>query len=249
MLNAPSPQAPEPLKVQKLFDRLSGRYDFFNRLVSVSLDKNWRMELVKAASQSSHPHIILDIGTGTGSLVFSFLKFPGSSFEQSSFLGLDLSYSMLKKAGKKISGIASDQNRNFYLLQGNSGSIPLISNSVDVVVSAFVLRNVKKIVDDVLREVHRVLKPGGSLFLLDLSLSRNSIIQSLQKIYLKTVVPAVGMAVFGKDWSGDYLSETISNFGTPDQFSDLLRRSGFRDIQFKNLSGGITVLHSARKVN
>ncbi len=153
---------------------------------------------------------------------------------------MDLSLPMLQFARLKIpkgSGWA----------QASAERLPFRSGSFDAIMSAFTLRNLKKILPESLDEMWRVLKPGGRVFLLEMTVPPSKIIRTFHHLYLKTVLPMVGRAVFNKEWSGDYLSETILHFWTPEEFCKILIEAKFEGVQFKSISGGIAVLHSAVK--
>lgn len=234
----PDPRAPEPRRVGEMFDRLAAGYDAFNGLASLGLDRVWRRALVRGLGPSGEG-TVLDLGTGTGDLLFDALK---RSPRPRTLLGLDLSLSMLLKASEKCRPAGGA-----FFLQAGADRLPVISETADAVVSAFVLRNVKTILKGVLSEIRRVLKPGGTVLLLEMYAPENAALRALHRLYLRTVLPAAGRAAFGRRWSGDYLPETIFHFGTPGQFSDRLREAGFREVSFRRLSGGIAALHSAKK--
>ncbi len=126
-------------------------------------------------------------------------------------------------------------------------SIPLQSESVGITMNAFVMRNVKKIMGSVLPEIYRVTAPGGKAFFLDMYVPTHALIRFFHRIYLKTFLPVVGRVVFGVNWSGGYLAQTIFNFGHPQEFSELLIKAGFKQVNFKPFYGGMAVLHSAVK--
>lgn len=257
--------------MEALFDRLAGRYDLFNRIASLGLDRQWRQALVKVLLKHEPPagiaslgaretllrlggsppvprttskkKVILDLGTGTGELIFEILSARNSTQRDLSFVGLDFSEAMLRKAGRKLQAI----NKNVHLIRANAGMIPLAHESVDILISAFALRNIKKIISEVLCEAQRVLRPGGALFFLEMVVPSAQVIKFLHKIYLRTALALVGKSIFGSRWCGNYLSETIANFWTPNEFSALLTKMNFKDVQFHPLTMGIAVVHMASK--
>ncbi len=182
--------------------------------------------------------VVLDIGTGTADLMLDLLtQSRARGFVP---VGLDLSFSMLSRAGVKLRG-------NARLLQGSAAAIPLADASCDAVMSAFVLRNIKRVMADALREAHRVLKPGGKVYLLEMYVPRNPALALLHGIYLRTILPLIGKLVFGGSGSQEYLADTIFGFGTPAEFSKTLGAAGFGEVKIQTLSGGIAVLHCAAK--
>lgn len=185
--------------------------------------------------------MFLDLGTGTADLIHLLRRRP--EFSESSFIGMDLSRPMLAEGERKLAG----NPQKFLLLQGTASDIPLKSGSADVVMNAFVLRNIKKIMPEVLAEVYRVLSPGGKIFFLDMYVPDNILMKPLHRLYLKTVMPFIGKSLFGKNWSQDYLSETIFNFGPPSEISARLKAAGFAEVREILLNGGVAVLHSAAK--
>jgi demethylmenaquinone methyltransferase/2-methoxy-6-polyprenyl-1,4-benzoquinol methylase len=241
---SPVPQSPNPEEVKKLFDRLALRYDLFNRVVSVGLDVCWRAELIKSVyGVLKPPGVILDLGTGTGDVLVDCSTYEKQKrLPHSKKLGIDLSYSMLGVAENKLQSVPS------LLLQASADRLPISSESVDVVFNAFVLRNIKKIVYNSLLEIFRVLKPGGHLIILEMYVPRNSLVSFLHGIYLRTVLPLIGSLIFGKDWSGQYLPETIRKLGCPQDTDQLIESAGFRVLDYKKLSFGICVLHHAVKL-
>lgn len=188
------------------------------------------------------PRAILDLGTGTGDLVAGIQSRRRRSglTGECSLIGIDLSFGMITEARKKV-------NHGAYFIQASGEKIPVASGSVDAVISAFTLRNIRKIISATLGEVLRILRPGGSLLFLEMYVPEKRAMRSLHQVYLKTALPAVGNLVFGSEWSGNYLSETILNFWTPAEFSEILGKSGFSEIHYQSLSGGLAVIHRARK--
>lgn len=240
---SPTPEAPEPEEVRCLFDRLAGRYDRFNRIASLGLDCRWRVRLVRSVAESlKSPGVILDFGTGTGDLIFEMVRDRSDLLKESTFIGMDVSTAMLELARLKIG-----ERDRIYWLQGSALSVPRDPGSLDAAVSAFVLRNVRKDLRNVLSEMKRVLKPGGGLFLLEMGVPVSPALRLLHGFYLKTVLPWIGRRVFGRDWSGDYLERTVLGFESPERFSRLLEETGFRDAGYRLLDGGIAVLHTAFK--
>jgi len=242
-LNLPSPTSPDPEKVKILFDGLAERYDSFNKIASLGLDQLWRKSLIQLLNQFElKDKKILDLGTGTGDLIFDCLK-NGLGKNHPAFLGIDLSQPMLNKAKKKL--LLYESEACVQLLQANGTRVPCASNQIDFVISAFLLRNVKKVLKEVLFEIKRILKPEGKIFLLELVAPEGIFLPILHKIYLKTMLPLVGKTIFKNSWSKDYLSETILQFGKPEDFSKILKEANFKDVSYISLTKGMAVIHTA----
>lgn len=221
-----------------MFDGLAPRYDRFNALASLGLDRLWRATLVRAVAESLPLNgTVLDLGTGTGDLIFDIQRVS----PRAKCVGLDLSRPMLDQARLKT-------RSGTLLVQGSGDRIPLQTGSVNAVVSAFVLRNVRKIMDGVLKDLRRILVPGGKIFLLEMYVPENALLRRMHGAYLRTALPLIGGAVFGRAWSGNYLPETIKEFGVPSRFAEELKRAGFENARWRSLSGGIAALHQAEKI-
>ncbi|OGR84134.1 MAG: hypothetical protein A2901_08935 [Elusimicrobia bacterium RIFCSPLOWO2_01_FULL_54_10] len=109
------------------------------------------------------------------------------------------------------------------------------------------LRNVRKIMPEFLREILRVLKPGGKAFLLDMTVPSSLWLKIPHGIYLNAALPLIGRAVFGGRWAGNYLKDTIQGFWPPKEFSQILQDAGFRGASFNTLTGGMAALHICKK--
>jgi len=196
--------------------------------------------LVESVLKDTVPNaVVIDIGTGTGDLIFDYMK-TRKTTDETPVVGIDLSFSMLLRAQSKLKGES-------HWIQASAEKLPLGSNSCDALVSAFTIRNLKKILPQTLKEMWRVLKPGGKLFLLEMTVPPYWILKTLHHLYLKTILPIVGRTVFQKEWSGSYLSETILHFWSPDQFCKILTESRFQNVKYQTITGGIAVLHNASK--
>lgn len=193
--------------------------------------------MVQDIVQAAPRGVVLDAGCGTGDLMAACARQSEGGLK---FVGLDLSIPMMRAAHGKVKASS-------LFIQADCGRLPLLMESVDAVMSAFVLRNVRKIIPEVLREVLRVLKPGGEAFLLEMTVPDSAWLRVPHRLYLRSALPAIGRAVFGRRWSGSYLKDTILQFWKPEEFSRILRSAGFREASFKMLTGGLAVLHRCKK--
>ncbi len=153
---------------------------------------------------------------------------------------MDLSLPMMRLAKEKT-------GNSVLLVQGSSERLPIASQSLDFVISAFVLRNVRKIMAETLSEIKRVLKPGGAALLLEMGLPEARWIRPFHRFYLKNILPLIGRSVLGPSWSRDYLAETIFQFWTPAEFCQIMAESGLRETRYEPLSMGLAGLYCGTK--
>ena len=209
-------------------------------MASWGLDRVWRRSLTRELLATCSPGgVVLDFGCGTGDLIFDTIQ--QKQGEGLKFLGMDLSLPMLSLAREKI-------GPKPLLVQASCEKIPLADQSVDSVISAFVLRNVRKIMAETLGEIRRVLKPGGEAHLLEMGVPKARILRPFHRLYLQAFLPLIGRAVFGEAWSRDYLAETIFQFWTPPEFCRLLTDAGFGPARYEPLSMGLAGLYHCRKI-
>lgn len=221
-------------------------YDRFNLVASLGVDRLWRDALIKKAVLALNAsETVLDIGTGTGDLIFELYAQLPLLKRDCKFFGLDFSKEMLKVA--MVKGKRRPGSKYSLFLQGDAQFIPLRSESVDLVVSAFALRNMKKQVFNILLELQRVLKPNGKLLLLDMYAPQGKLLKALHRVYLCTMLGLAGRAIFAKRWAGSYLPETIFNFWRPEEFVQMLEKTGFVDVGYHTLWGGMAIVHEAKK--
>jgi len=208
----------------------------------LGLDRGWRKNLVSSLlKEDLGGSVILDLGTGTGDLLFDIEGVLDR--KDCSLIGMDFSSQMLNVAYEKWQRKGSQSS----FLQADASALPLVSNSVHRIVSAFVMRNIKKVLDSSLLEIKRVLKHSGKVSILEMYVPQNFVLKALHRAYLNRILPLWGRWICGSSWSGDYLPQTILEFGSPDQFSKKLEVAGFREINYRILLGGVAVLHTATK--
>jgi demethylmenaquinone methyltransferase/2-methoxy-6-polyprenyl-1,4-benzoquinol methylase len=221
------------------FADLAPSYDKFNRLASLFLDGYWRDRVANFARPGMS---VLDLCTGTGDLAFKIAKKIGS---KGRLVGIDFSTEMLSLAETKKEQLNLNSRIDFQLSRAEE--LLFESESFDLVVSAFAMRNVRANLETVLKEMFRVLKPGGQIVVLEFSRPQFFILKHLHSLYLKTVIPLNGKLIFGSKWSSDYLSESVLNFFSPEDFCKELSKVGFFKVRYYRLNSGIVVIHRARK--
>lgn len=224
--------------VREMFGRIAPRYDLLNHLLSANIDRRWRRvcagEVRKKLAAS--PARILDVGCGTGDLAIEFSRLGPVT-------GCDFSCPMLE-IGRRKARDAAPLNR-VDLLAGDGLKIPFRDASFDVVVSAFVLRNLSDL-DNGLREMRRVLRPGGVLAALEFAIPRVPVLGALYRFYFVWILPLLGDAVSGVPGAYRYLPQSVRAFPPPEEIKKIIAATGFTTVESKSLSAGIAVLYLAR---
>jgi demethylmenaquinone methyltransferase/2-methoxy-6-polyprenyl-1,4-benzoquinol methylase len=228
--------------VQGMFDRIAGRYDLLNRVISLRLDARWRREVIHAALAVKNPRI-LDIGTGTGDLIFDAAKATQGA---GIFVGLDFSLEMLRLARVKRDRLL-DGARPFFVM-GSAMIVPFKNATFDSAISAFVLRNVSDL-PVLFGEAHRVLKPGGRFVSLDMFPPSPGWFSALYSVYFHCFMPRIG-ALLGRDRAAyQYLSDSVRQFHPPERIAALIEQAGFVEVKLRKFLSGAVCMHSAVKAN
>jgi len=229
----------DPARVRSMFGAVARRYDFLNRLLSLGRDVAWRRRA--AAEVSDGPgDLVLDLCGGTGDLSLALARLrPGALV-----VCADFSHPMLVRAGTKLS--RTGLSRRCALLEADALRLPLRDGSVAAVTVAFGVRNFSDL-DTGLREILRVLRPGGRLVVLEFSRPTAPVLSGLYSVYLNRVLPRVGDRISGRRGPYAYLARTIGEFPDPPAFAGLLRESGFAAASWTPMTGGIVCIHTAVK--
>jgi len=224
--------------IQQLFTRIAPRYDWFNRLSSCGLDQRWRRQAL-ARGRVEPGMRLLDVCTGTGDLALLAARRQQGRGE---VVGMDLNEPMLHRAVRKQS------RSNFGGLQwlkGDALALPFSDGSFDRVAIGFSTRNLGDLSQG-LREMVRVLKPGGQLIVLETGRPSNPILRAGYHLFLLTVVRLVGLMLTGRVWPFTYLARSVRAFLTPQQFVERLEACQTR-ASYTPLAGGLASLYLATK--
>ncbi len=228
-------EAPESIKM--LFKTIAPNYDRANQVLSFGFHRLWNRTLVNAIAPTS-VNSLLDLCAGTGDIAFCFLK----KNRQAMATLLDFCPEMLSVAQKKGAPFLG----RFATLQGDAQEIPLKEASVDAVTVAYGIRNVQN-VEVCFREIHRVLKKGGRFGILELTRPTFFPLKIGHYAYLKLILPPLGRLIAGNKKAYAYLSRSIATFVSPAKLQQILKETGFSEIQKKGLTGGIATLIIGKK--
>ena len=225
--------------IAAMFDRISPKYDRLNHLLSLNIDKIWRKKTAKAVAKCQ-PKTILDLATGTADLAIALAKHN----PQAHIVGMDISEKMLVIGKEKVKQRGLESQIELQL--GDAASLPFGDNSFDAVTVAFGVRNFEDRGRG-LAEIHRVLKPNGSAFILEFSMPERFPVKQLYRLYFKHILPKIGGMV-SKDASAyTYLPDSVERFPKPSDFLGMLTSQGLVEGHLKPLCCGIATLYSAKK--
>jgi demethylmenaquinone methyltransferase / 2-methoxy-6-polyprenyl-1,4-benzoquinol methylase len=232
---------PDPKNVNSMFARIARRYDVANRLLSFGRDVSWRKRLVRAVSEC-RPRRILDLATGSGDVAFSLADGLGPGID---IVGMDFCKPMLDEAEKKKVMSQKSEYRSIRFVEGDGMAIALPDNGVDVVTISFGLRNMADR-NICLKEIRRVLKPSGTLFILEFS-QPHPWFRPFYLFYLRHVLPRLAGLITGDKEAYQYLNESIEAFPGRPQLCEECKKAGFVTVNAVPLTMGIVALHKATK--
>jgi demethylmenaquinone methyltransferase/2-methoxy-6-polyprenyl-1,4-benzoquinol methylase len=219
-----------------MFDRIAHRYDLLNRLLSMGTDKAWR-KTMRRYLPGEGPLELLDLATGTADVLL-FLERTSGRIARG--VGLDMSAGMLSYGQEKVE--RAGLSRKLKLTHGDATCLPIASESFDAVTISFGIRNVLD-VDAALREMLRILRPGGRALILEFSLPGSALVRVPYLFYFRNILPLVGGAISGDTQAYRYLNKTVETFPFGEDFLQLMRNAGFANTRAIPLSFGIATLY------
>jgi len=236
----PDQNNPEAKKTQvtHMFNGISKSYDLLNRIITLGIDTLWRKRLIELVKKERH-ELVLDIATGTGDLVLALAK-----LDTEKIIGLDLSPGMLEIGKQKVKAKGLENRIDMQL--GDSEALPYQSASFDVVTIAFGVRNFEHL-EKGLEEILRVLKPKGTLVILETAVPKNKIFKAFYLFYTQQIMPFIGK-LFSKDRSAyQYLSDSAAAFPCGKGFNNILEKIGFIEVEDFPQTLGVSSIYFAKK--
>lgn len=230
---------PKTEQVRDMFDSIAPAYDFMNRAMTFGIDKLWRRKAVKMIAKYA-PKYILDIATGTADLAIRLAQ----SLKPSSVVGVDLSQQMLEIGRKKVS--EAGLSDVVTLSQADCMALPFDDGVFDCITVAYGVRNFEHLLQGY-EEMHRVMKPGGVLCVIELSTPTSPLVKPFYKAYTKWIIPAAGRVVSKDVRAYSYLPESIAAVPQGEKMLGLMRQAGFSDCRYESLTFGTCTIYIAIK--
>lgn len=219
--------------VQKTFSEIAPRYDLLNHLLSLNIDRAWRRKAIASLRVDRKPSgIYLDLCAGT----LDVSAMIAGSHPAARVIGADFAEPMLRAGAAKIA------DRSVNPVTADALRLPVRSSSMAGAIVAFGIRNVADL-DAGLREVHRVLEPGGRFVILEFSTPRSSIINGAYQLYFNHVLPMIGGLISGHRTAYRYLPKSVANFPSTDELASRMRAAQFANVKWSSLTLGIAAIH------
>ena len=227
-------------RVRNVFDRVASRYDLMNDLMSFGLHRIWKEALMAQLKPRPGMHL-LDLAGGTGDIAMRCLQHAPDA----EVTICDINQQMLEEGRNR----AIDANRlqGLQWICGNAEALPFEDMSFDACTIAFGIRNVTDI-PKALKEMHRVLKPGGHFLCLEFSEVKAEMLAAIYETYSFKIIPQIGKMIVGDAAPYQYLVESIRRFPNQKTFAEMIRSAGFGNVTYKNMTGGVVALHSGWRV-
>lgn len=230
---------PKGNQVEEMFDHIAPAYDLMNRAMAFGIDKLWRRWAVKRVMRHGADRI-LDVATGTGDLAIRLAR----KVDPISVTGIDLSEGMLDRGRRKVAD--ADLGDVVKLVKGDCLELPFPSDSFDAVTVAYGVRNFENILMG-LKEMARVLKPGGMVMILELSTPKNRLVKWGYDLYSRHLIPAVGRLVSSDRRAYSYLPESIAAVPQGHDMCALMEKAGLSEAAYRSLTLGTCTIYTAIK--
>ena len=226
-------------QVELMFNNISPKYDLLNRVLSLGIDKIWRKQALNLLKQDA-PSFILDVATGTGDLAIE----AATRLKPKAIIGIDIAENMLAIGREKISKKQLD--KIITLQKGDSEKIAFDDNIFDAVVVSFGVRNFQNL-EVGLTEIYRVLKPGGSVMVLEFSKPQKAPFKQVYQFYFKNILPTVGKMISKDSSAYTYLPDSVNAFPDGKAFCSILEKIGFSIQHYKPFTFGVCTAYVGKK--
>jgi len=239
-LDQPHQQADKARRVRLMFDAVTGRYDLFNTVASMGIDRYWRARLIRRARPLAGKKV-LDLCCGPGTLTVEQIK---RNDRPELLVGLDFSLPMLNLAQKRLRG----RGPNVTLCCADALNLPFGDQTFDLVTCTFGIRNFQDLPAG-LKQLHAVLKPSGKLLILEFALPTNRYFAMVYRMYLRYILPVVGTVIAGdRVRAYQYLHNSVAGFDQPPQLCRVFRDTGFEVQAALPLTAGVVWLYQLQPV-
>ena len=236
-------------KVREMFTQIAPSYDTLNHILSLQLDRLWRARTAKHLRPilQRQDAVVLDLCCGTGDLS---LALRAASKGKARIFGADFAHTMLTRAraksilGSSHSGMPAPPP--LPLAEADALRLPFADQSFDLVTTAFGFRNLANY-ESGLREIHRILKSGGTIAILEFTEPPDNFLGNLYRWYFRTVLPRIGGWLSGDPTAYTYLPKSVSRFFRPAELASLMSQVGYQSVSFKSWTAGTVALHTAQR--
>ena len=235
-------------KVREMFTQIAPRYDLLNHLLSFELDRLWRARAAKYLRPvlERPDALVLDLCCGTGDLAFAL-----ANAGRARIIGADFAHTMLLRARAKSSNLAVADGAvpaaPVPFFEADALRLPFADASFDLVTSAFGFRNLANY-EAGLREIYRVLKPGGTIAILEFAEPPEGFLGDLYRWYFTKVLPRIGWLISGHQSAYTYLPKSVARFFRPPELAALLRSVGYQSVAFDEWTMRAVALHTGKRV-
>lgn len=228
-------------QVEQMFDSIAPAYDLMNTAMTFGMHRIWRRRALKRISGALRGNV-LDVATGTGDLAFFMRRHYGSR----AVTGIDLSAGMLAVARRKLARLPEPERNAITFMEADCLSLPFADNSFDAVTVAYGVRNFERLLQG-LKEMQRVMRPGGRICIIELSEPRMPHLKAMYRLYARHVIPTVGRLVSGDSSAYTYLPLSIAAAPQRDAMKELMQQAGLRDASWRTMTFGSVCVYTATK--
>jgi demethylmenaquinone methyltransferase / 2-methoxy-6-polyprenyl-1,4-benzoquinol methylase len=230
-------------KIRDMFTKIAPRYDLLNHLLSFELDRLWRARVAKLLQPilSRQDRLVLDLCCGTGDLAFALARAG-----QARIIGADFAHSMLVRAKEKspASGAQNKPATPMLFLEADAMRLPFADASFDLVTTAFGFRNLANY-EAGLQEIQRVLKPGGTVAILEFTEPPDTLFGKLYRWYFCEVLSRIGGLISGHPAAYSYLPKSVARFFRPPELASVMTALGYQCVDYHTWTFGTVALHTA----